>query len=101
MTVETQGSEKRRPMTMRYRYCEEHVPWEKVRTRAGQSGIPAGSISAQEAADTIGIPIMTLHKWRGHGKGPKSTKIRGRCWYNRQEVERWAEAWRLVKTVET
>ncbi|MEV4784005.1 helix-turn-helix domain-containing protein [Streptomyces tuirus] len=97
MTVETQEGAKRQPMTMRYHYCEEHVPWEKVHPSSdGQPDLPANPISAREAADLIGVSLMTLHHWRGRGKGPKSTKARGRCWYNRDQVERYAEAYRMV-----
>lgn len=96
MTVETAGSGSRKPFTMRYRYCAEHVPWHKIAPPTTAAERPVGRIGAQEAADLIGVPIMTLHKWRGRGKGPKSVKVKGRCWYERSEVEQFADAFRLV-----
>lgn len=97
MVVEVEGSETRKPYTMHYTYCEKHVPWHKVqKSAADRPELPGGAITTQEAADLIGIPITTLHGWRRTDKGPKSVKARGRRWYSSEEVERYAEAYRIV-----
>lgn len=94
VTTRSKPSEKRRSMTFVRWVCEKHLPRER---RPASEPPQTGMISAQEAAEVIGLPVMTLHQWRRRGRGPAWTKVRSRYWYDRAEVERFAEAYWIVK----
>lgn len=96
LVVETSPSARRDAYTMRFLYCARHVPWRKVGQAPPRPSESA--ITAQEAADIIGIPIMTLHKWRARNKGPACTKDQNRYWYHRDEVTTYAVAYQVVNS---
>lgn len=55
-------------------------------------------MSAEEAAEFLGVRIATLYAWRykgpqGNGpRGPKSYKAGGVLRYRRSDIEAWLEA---------
>lgn len=90
--VATQG--KRKNYTLYRKLCEEHLP----RPRVSASEPPAeGLIPNQAAADILSVSVETLAQWRHRKFGPAWTKAKGRCWYDRAETERFAEALSIVK----
>lgn len=95
LTVQIAETAAKRAHQMRYVFCEDHYPHKKLKTRQPP---PDDSVTTQEAADIIGVSPWMLNHWHRQERGPKSVKINGRVWYNRQEVERWAEAYQLLRS---
>jgi hypothetical protein len=86
LVVQVDSNDKRKPYETRFLFCDEHAPEIKD---GGDPSVPPepDMVGTQEAADILGIPIMTLHKWRGRHQGPSSLKIKGYCWYRKADLE--------------
>lgn len=83
----------RKPYVVRRPVCDAHKPMPSV------SDPPEPDmISTAEAAYLIGVPEMNVHSWRRREKKgrPSFIEISGRFWYRRSEVERFAQAYRIV-----
>jgi hypothetical protein len=58
---------------------------EQVRVRV----LPDGRMSRDNAARYLGTQPKTLAQWQLHGKGPRSVKVGGRCFYYQTELDRF------------
>ena len=54
-------------------------------------------LTAQEAAEYLGLEYSTLEKWRGQGRGPNYVKCGGSVRYRQNDLDTWIES-RVVKT---
>jgi predicted site-specific integrase-resolvase len=52
-------------------------------------------LTAQEAADYIGVSINGIYQWRWLGVGPVSHKRNGRIVFRRADIDRWLDNERL------
>lgn len=48
-------------------------------------------MTAPEVSAFIRVPVTTLYKWRGEGRGPRSARIGRGLRYRRTDVEKWLE----------
>lgn len=44
-------------------------------------------ITAQEAADYLGLPLSTLATWRHRNSGPRYMKLGGRIFYEQADLD--------------
>lgn len=51
-------------------------------------------VSMQDLADTFGVPLLTVRRWRKYGKGPKGYRIGKHVKFRMSEVEAWLQAQR-------
>lgn len=49
-------------------------------------------LTLQEASEYLNIPTNTLRWYRTVGTGPKSYRLGGRVFYDRQDLDEWANA---------
>ncbi len=49
-------------------------------------------LTAQEAADYIGVSINAIYQWRWTGCGPASFKRNGRILLRRSDIDAWTES---------
>lgn len=55
-------------------------------------------LTAQEVADTLGIPLQSLYRWRVEGKGPTAVKVGKHLRYQQRSVADWIESQTEVRT---
>jgi excisionase family DNA binding protein len=48
-------------------------------------------LSPSEVAAYLGIPVSTVHYWRGKGQGPPALKVGKRLRFRATDVVRWLE----------
>jgi excisionase family DNA binding protein len=48
-------------------------------------------LTAQEVADSLGIPLGTLYSWRANGKGPRGFRVGKYVRFKASDVEAWLE----------
>jgi hypothetical protein len=58
---------------------------DQVRVRV----LPDGRMTRDDAARYLGHKSKTLSMWQLQGKGPSSTKVGGRVFYFREELDRF------------
>jgi len=46
----------------------------------------------RQAAEYLGVTVMTLFRWREEGRGPDWTRIAGMVIYDRKALDRFVEA---------
>ena len=49
--------------------------------------LPDGRMSRQDAAKYLGMQDKTLAAWAVSGKGPRSVRVGGRCFYYRNDLD--------------
>lgn len=49
-------------------------------------------LTAQEVADTLGIPLQSLYRWRVEGKGPAAVKVGKHLRFQPRAVSEWIES---------
>ncbi len=48
-------------------------------------------LTAEEAANAIGIARSTLYKWLAAGEGPVARIIAGRRWWTQKDIAEWMD----------
>jgi excisionase family DNA binding protein len=48
-------------------------------------------LSVAELADYLGVPVSTIHYWRGKEQGPPALKVGRRLRFRVADVVRWLE----------
>ena len=51
--------------------------------------LPDGRLSREDAARYLGLKSKTLSMWALKGKGPKPTRVGGRVFYYKEELDRF------------
>ena len=51
--------------------------------------LPDGRMTSGNAARYLGHAEKTLAMWRSQGKGPRSVKVGGKCFYFRDDLDRF------------
>lgn len=59
---------------------------------------PDGRMTSKDTAFYIGLSDGTLANWRTLGKGPKFTKIGGRIYYYKSEIDCWLQEKGIFQT---
>lgn len=57
-------------------------------TTMTDAGLPE-LLSASELADYLGVPVSTIHYWRGKGQGPPALKVGKRLRFRTADVADW------------
>jgi excisionase family DNA binding protein len=48
-------------------------------------------LSPSEVAVYLGVPVSTIHYWRGRGQGPPGFKVGKRLRFRASDVAKWLE----------
>ncbi|WP_082980912.1 helix-turn-helix domain-containing protein [Mycolicibacter heraklionensis] len=53
-------------------------------------------MTLQQASAYLNIPANTLRWWRTSGTGPRAYRLGGRVFYDRADLDSWADAEKLA-----
>jgi excisionase family DNA binding protein len=48
-------------------------------------------LTASEVADYLGVPVSTIHFWRGRGQGPAAIKVGRRLVFRAEDLAAWIQ----------
>ena len=48
-------------------------------------------LNTEEAAESLRMSAITLHRWRKAGKGPPYIEMGRKVYYRRVDLDRWSE----------
>lgn len=68
---------------MNANFQDNHDQLASVRVRV----LPDGRMTRQDAATYLGLKPKTLAMWAMEGKGPKSVRVGGRCFYFKDALD--------------
>ena len=75
-------------------FRNNHIQLVSVRVRV----LPDGRMTRQDAATYLGLKPKTLAMWAMEGRGPKSVRVGGRCFYFKADLDTFIEAGRRDTT---
>jgi excisionase family DNA binding protein len=60
------------------------------RTTSSYQALPE-LLTATDVADYLGVPVSTIHFWRGRGQGPAAIKVGRRLVFRAEDLAEWIQ----------